>query len=180
MSKKYLHIMFLIALHWSCFAQNTHLPHVMSSEKIDSLKKQLFLLKSDSDRIIAMQNIGFFYERIIVDSSLKYFNTGLDLARQKSYVWGETRLLAGLSGLMEHQGKFAEAFELLFKSLKIAEENNLAYDIARANRRIGGIYAELQNYPKAIAYLLKALQIDEVSNLPDKVAIDHLYFSGLL
>ena len=95
------------------------------------------------------------------------------MATQKSIPWAEARVMAGLSGLMENQGKFAEAFELLFKSLKIAEENNLAYDIARANRRISGVYEELQNYPKAIAYLLKALQIDEANNYPDKVAIDH-------
>jgi two-component system NtrC family sensor kinase len=73
---------------------------------------------------------------------------------------------------MEHQGKYAEAFELLFTSLKIAEENNSAYDIARANRRISGIYYELQNYPKAIAYLLKALPVDAENNHDDKVAID--------
>jgi len=144
----------------------------MSSKKIDSLKQQLFLATEDSSRIIAYENLGFFYERLNVDSALYYYNLGLSLVREKSYFWGEARLLAGLSGLMEHQGKYAEAFELLFKSLKIAEENNLAYDIARANRRISGIYVELQNYPKAIAYLLKALQIDEASNLPGKVAID--------
>jgi len=73
---------------------------------------------------------------------------------------------------MEHQGKYAEAFELLFTSLKIAEENNTAFDIARANRRISGIYYELQNYPKAITYLLKALPVDAENNYDDKVAID--------
>ena len=57
--------------------------------------------------------------------------------------------------------------------MKIAEENNSAYDIARANRRISGIYYELQNYPKAIAYLLKALPVDEANHHSDKVAIDH-------
>jgi signal transduction histidine kinase len=173
MSKKCLHIIFLLALHFFCFSQNTPLSYAMSTEKIDSLKQRLSLLISDSDRIIAMQNIGFYYERLVVDSSIKYFNAGLDLARQKSYAWGEARLLAGLSGTMEHQGKYAEAFELLFKSLKIAEENNLAYEIARANRRISGVYAELQNYPKSITYLLRALQIDVTSQYPDKVAIDH-------
>ncbi|MEP6617285.1 MAG: ATP-binding protein [Ginsengibacter sp.] len=74
---------------------------------------------------------------------------------------------------MENQGKFAEAFELLFQSLKIAEKSKSGYDIARANRRISGVYFELENYPRAIAYIIKALQIDEVNRLEGKVAIDH-------
>ena len=173
MYKKCLHIILLISIHHLCHSQSISQSYTMSLKNIDSLKQRLFLLKNDSDRIITLQNIGFFYERLDVDSSLKYFNAGLDLARQKSYAWGEARLLAGLSGLMGTQGKYAEAFELLFKSLKIAEDNNLAYDIARANRRISGVYEQIKNYPKSITYLLKALQIDEASQLPDKVAIDH-------
>ena len=172
MIKKNIHIIFFIGLHSVCLAQNK--PNIDSAggKKINILMDQLFEAKNDSIRIIAFENLGFFYERVNVDSALNYYNKGLSLVRQKSYAWGEARLLAGLSGLMEHQGKYAEAFELLFKSLKIAEENNLAYDIARANRRIGGVYSELQNYPKAIAYLLKALQTDEASKYLDKVAID--------
>ncbi len=172
MIKKNLHIIFLIGLHSVCLTQNKPNNDSTGSKKINTLMQQLFQAKDDSSRIIAFEELGFFYARVNVDSSLNYYNTGLSLVRQKSYVWGEARLLAGLSGLMEHQGKYAEAFELLFKSLKIAEENNLAYDIARANRRIGGIYAELQNYPKAKAYLLKALHTDEASKYLDKVAID--------
>jgi signal transduction histidine kinase len=156
-----------------CFSQHTPKPNAISTEKIDTLKQNLLLAKNDSTKINAIERIAFFYERLNVDSSLIYYNAGLDLARQKSYSWAEARLLAGLSGLMEHQGRYAEAFELLFKSLKIAEDHHLAYDIARANRRISGPYAELKDYPKSITYLLKALQIDEAIQYPDKVAIDH-------
>ena len=118
------------------------------------------------------ERIGFFYERLNIDSSSYYLNEALNIARQKSYTWAEARTLASISGLMEHQGKYAEEFELLFASLKIAEESNSAYDIARANRRLSGVYYELQNYLKAIAYLLKALAVDEANNYKDKVAID--------
>jgi two-component system NtrC family sensor kinase len=173
MFKRCLPIIFLIGLQSFCISQNKRLTDLMETKRIDSVKRKLALAKDDSSRINAIQDIGFFFERLNADSSLKYYNTALDLARQKSYPWGEARILAGLSGLMEHQGKYAEAFELLFKSLKIAEESNSAYDIARAYRRLSGIYYELQNYPKAIDYLLKALPVDEANHLTDKVAIDH-------
>ncbi len=163
----------MIGLQSICLSQNEQLIDLLGTKKIDSFKQQLLQTKDDSIRIIAMERIAFFYQRMNVDSSLHYFNAAIYLAREKSYAWGEARLMAGLSGLMEHQGKYAEAFELLFKSLKIAEENNIAYDIARANRRLSGIYFELENYPKAIEYLLKALPVDEANHYKDKVAIDH-------
>jgi signal transduction histidine kinase len=173
MIKKFINIILLTGIPLFCLSQQSRLTDSTGNNRIDTLKQKIPLLKNDSERIIIMQEIGFFYEHLAVDSALKYYNTGLNLARQKSYAWGEARLLAGLSGVMEHQGKYAEAFELLFKSLKIAEENNIAFDIARANRRISGVYAEIQNYPKAVAYLFKALQKDEESQYLDKVAIDH-------
>jgi len=156
-----------------CISQSGSPFDSMLKKSLDSLEQQLRLAKDDSTLIVAYERIGFFYERLIVDSSLKYYSAGLRLARQKSYAWGEARLLAGLSGVMEHQGKFAEELELLFQSLKIATESKSDYDIARANRRISGVYFELEDYGKAIDYLLRALRVDEVGLLERKAAIDH-------
>jgi tetratricopeptide (TPR) repeat protein len=173
MFRKSLYIIFLIGLPLFCSSQNSQLVDSIKTHYIDSLRLKLVYAKGDSGRMIIIERIGFFYERSNADSSLHYINEALNIARQKHYTWAEARTLATLSGLMEHQGKYAEAFELLFKSLKIAEESNSAYDIARANRRISGIYFELQNYPKAITYLLKALLVDGANHYNDKVAIDH-------
>ena len=165
MFKKNLNIIFFIGLQLFCLSQNRQLPDSTSNEDIDSRKQQLRFAKSDSARMIIVERIGYFYEYLNIDSSLLYFNKALNIAKQHSYAWAEARILAGISGVMEHQGRYAEAFELLFESLKIAQESNSAYDIARANRRISGVYFELQNYPKAVAYLLTALHIDEASGL---------------
>ncbi len=173
MFKRCLHVILLIGLPLFCLSQNDASFDSTQNQSLDSLQQKLRLAKDDSTLITAFERIGFFYARLNIDSSLKYFNTGLRLARQRSYAWAEARLLAGLSGVMEYQGKFAEAFELLFQSLKIAEESKSGYDIARANRRISGVYFELENYPKAIAYIIKALQTDEANQLEDKAAIDH-------
>ncbi len=175
MHKICLHLILLIGLPSFCFSQNDADFNFNQNKNVNTLQQKLRLAPDDSTLIIGFQHLGFFYERINIDSSLKYLDAGLSLAKEKQYAWAEARLLAGLSGVMEHQGKFAEAFELLFQSLKIAEESKSGYDIARANRRISGVYFELENYPKAIAYILKALQIDEANQLEDKAAIDHLF-----
>ena len=173
MTKKFIHLFFFIGVHMVCLAQDNTFNDTIGSVQINSLMQRLELAKDDSSRIIALDRIGFFYQHLHVDSSLKYFNMALRLATQKSYAWGEARVMTSLSGLMQDQGKYAETFELLFKSLKIAEENNIGYDIARANRRLSNVYYELENYPKAIFYLLKALQSDEANLYISKVAIDH-------
>ncbi|MES1218933.1 MAG: hypothetical protein ABUT20_25730, partial [Bacteroidota bacterium] len=172
MIKKYFYII-LVGLPLFCLSQNRPATNSANTSEIDKGYKNLLLGKDDSARMMAMDRLGFYYERLNADSSLKYYHAALDLARKNSYAWAEARIMAGLSGLMEHQGKYAEAFELLFKSLKIAEEIHSAYDIARGNRRISGIYFELQNFPRAIASLQKALSVDEANHLVDKVAIDH-------
>ena len=132
-----------------------------NSKKIDSLKYVLGAAKNDSARIDAMGGIGFSYQVLNIDSAIKYTQAGIDLSIQKGYIQKEANLLATLSGIMSQQGKFAEALDLLFKSLKIAEDNNLSYDIARANRRLSGVYFDLENFPKAISYSLTALKLDD-------------------
>ena len=177
MIKKCLHIILLIALPLLCLSQNEENFDSMQKKSLDSLQQKLRLASNDSTLIIAFDRIGFFYANLNIDSSLKYYNSGLRLATQKSYLWAEARLLAGLGVVMENQGKFVEEFELLFQSLKIAEKSKSGYDIARANRKISGVYYELENYPKAIAYGITALQIDEASHLVSQIGIDHYFLA---
>ena len=172
MLKTFLHIIFLIGLHSICFSQNEVESNSLGIRAIDSNQHLLVLAKNDSGRLLALDRIAFYYEPLNVDSSLHYYNEALLLAEKKSNSWAKARLLGGLSGVMIHQGKYAEAFELLFTSLKLAQERNSAYDIARSNRRLSYVYYELQNYPKTISYLLAAMKVDSANNYQSKVAID--------
>ena len=145
---------------------------------INNLKQRLALAEDDSSRIMIMDGLGFDYEPINNDSSLKYSYAALALARQNKFAWGEARLLASLTGVLSQQGKFAEALDVVFQSLKIAESNNLAHETARAYRRLSWIYDELGNYPKAIEYGLRALEIDELNEYWRSAAIDHAALAG--
>ncbi len=145
---------------------------------INSLKQRLALAEDDSSRIMIMDGLGFNYEPINTDSSLKYSYAALALARQKKFAWGEARLLASLTGVLTQQGKFADAFDVVFQSLKIAEYNNLPHATARAYRRLSWIYDELGNYPKAIEYGLRALKVDELNEFWPSAAIDHVSLAG--
>src|SRR6187551_2322371 len=127
MLKKNILIFFLLFLHPVVKAQD--------ASKIDSLKYVLATAKDDSTRIYLLGRLGFFYQVLNIDSALKYTQAGIRLAKEKADFKMEANLLATLSGIRSQQGKFAEALDLLFKSLKIAQDNDLPYEVARAYRR---------------------------------------------
>ena len=105
MHKKYLQIIFLTGLSFCCFSQNNHLPDAITTHYIDSLHQQLVFAQDDSSKMMIIERIGFYYERVNSDSALFYINNALAIARQKNYKQAEARTLATLSGLMEHHGK---------------------------------------------------------------------------
>jgi two-component system, NtrC family, sensor kinase len=168
MLNRYLYITYLIFMPALCFPQ-------AETKIIDTLKQQLILASDDSSRISIMQRIGFYYEALNADSSVKYTRAALAYARKHSRYGDEARLMAGLSSVLRQQGKFTEALDLLYKSLKIAQENNLTRDIARAYRRLGLVYYDLENFPKALDYFSQAVEMDEESENKRSAAIDHLF-----
>ena len=169
MLNKTILIFFLLFLHFVVNAQDSS----TNSKTIDSLKYVLATAKDDSTKMNALGRLGFNYQVLNIDSALKYTYAGISLAKQKGDFRNEANLLATLSGIMSQQGKFAEALDLLFRSLKIAEHNDLTYEIARAYRRLGGVYFDPENYSKAISYGLIALKIDEEKKYKS-AATDHI------
>ncbi len=148
---------------------------IFSEDKqIDSLKDKFIVANSDTLRITILENLGLLYERVNRDSSLKYGLASLELARKIGNVYREARALAGLSGVLREQGKFAEALDVLFAALKIAEDNNIPREVARCHRRLGAVYRELENYPKALEYCLMALKEDEAINNSNSAILDHM------
>ncbi|MEO6838120.1 MAG: hypothetical protein ABI185_07010 [Ginsengibacter sp.] len=173
MYKKNILIFFLFFLQHFVNAQDSS----GNSKKIDELKYELANAKDNSSRIQAMGRLSFYYQVLNIDSALKYCQAGINLAKSKGRTRDVASLLATLSGIMSQQGKFAEALDLLFKSLKIATDNNLTYEIARANRRLGGVYFDLQNYSKDIEYNLRALKLDEeIKN--ESAGTDHILLAS--
>lgn len=144
--------------------------------KIDSLKQKIALATDDSLRMKLSEQIGFDYESFNIDSALTYDSAYLLLARarQDRYPVEYSRALASISAAYATKGKFADALDALFKALSIAKENNDAWNTARAYRRLGWLYLQMENYRKAIQFCTLALQIDATTN-ESSAAIDRLF-----
>ncbi len=174
MYKKFIHFAFLIGLYMICLSQVEHIPDSVSNNQISSLKKQLLTVKNDSLRVRIYQGIGFQYETSNLDSSLKYTQKGLALAKEYRFAWGEVALMTDLGSVFREQGKLAESLDMLLQSLEIAKANNLDYEICRIYRRFANIYTDLENYPKAIGYVLQALKIDKEAQRIKSIRINEM------
>ncbi|MGK2864699.1 MAG: tetratricopeptide repeat protein, partial [Chitinophagaceae bacterium] len=174
MIKKCIHIIFLIGLPTIGLSQGNQTNELTETERLDSLKHQLAWVKDDSSRIRILTDIGFVYEVLNADSSIKYTQAGLVLARQHGDASAEAVLMTNLGSVLRQKGKLAEALDLLFKSLKISETKNTTKQIARTYRRLADVYFDLENFPKAAEYLSQALKIDEANQYKGSVAIDHM------
>jgi two-component system, NtrC family, sensor kinase len=174
MIKTYIHIIFLIGLQTVVLSQSKLVVESTETQRSDSLKKKLATAKDDSSRIRIMSEIGFFYEVLNADSSIKYTQAGLALAKERGYTWAEAGLMTNLGSALRQKGKLAESLDFLFNSLKIAETTNTTDQIARTYRRLADVYFDLENFPKAIEYLLKALKIDEANRHKRSTALDHM------
>ncbi len=160
-------------------AQNGRQSASSETDSIVSAKKKLAAATEDTTRSWLTGKLGLYYEGINTDSSLKYGMESLNLAEKSGYPHYETRALAGLSGVLRQQGKFANALDVLFKSLEIAQKHNLKEDIARSYRRLGILYLELENYSKAGNYCKEALDIDDKLKLESSAQIDHMFLASI-
>ncbi len=83
----------------------------------------------------------------------------LTLARQINYPKGEAEALLLLGFTNEAIGNYPKALELNLKSLQIAENNDLKLIKGKALQRIGGMYRESNNFPKAMEYVRESKKI---------------------
>ena len=118
----------------------------------------------------AHHNLGSFNRRKSnYPLSLSHYHLALgiweELMKQEPPPAFARQALAGTVGnigiVFKNQGKYIEALEYYFKSLRIEEEIGNKIGIAVTFNNIGLIYADQGDYPKALEYYFKGLKMDE-------------------
>lgn len=178
--KPYFLFTALFIIQYSALPQSNSGAGQATTPGIDSMKQQLALATDDSVKIKLLKQIGFDYEPFSIDSALKYDSAYVLLtrARQGKYPVEYSQALASISTAYATKGKFADALDALFKALAIAKENNDAWNTARAYRRLGFVYLQMENYRKAVQFCALALQIDATTN-KSSAAIDRIFMAKM-
>jgi signal transduction histidine kinase len=125
---------------------------------IDSVKAGFKMIKTDSAKVNAYNELCYLYRYVNIDTAIFYGNEGYTLAKKSQYQRGQCRALQVLGLAYRELGDLTKAMGLLFQALQIANDHNFIEERGFCLRRIGLIHADLFNWPLARDYHYKAIQ----------------------
>lgn len=110
-------------------------------QEADSLRHELAIAKQDTNRVLILVELAINYQNANPDSAMLYGKQSLDLAQKITFLRGQARAYHSLAIINSLIGDMSKGFDLVFKSLQIAEENNLPYEAARCHNLLGFFFS---------------------------------------
>lgn len=145
---------------------------IISAQPKQYLDSLMNIIKGQDDtaKVLTINKIISFYgNQGIFDSANMYSKQMLELSETIGYERGKC-IAYNTYGIPQMvNGKYPEALTYFFKSLAIAEKNNLYQDMMVANRNIAAVFILQDEYKLAIPLLKKVL--DRVTLLKDSIKI---------
>ncbi|HUS02173.1 MAG TPA: tetratricopeptide repeat protein [Chitinophagaceae bacterium] len=134
---------------------------ISQSINTDSLFRSLAKSIPDSDKVLTLLRISNAYFHSNPDTSRKYVDEGLVLAKRIHYRLGEAKALTIIGNQYTNDGKFPQALKTHLQVLQISEELDNPVMTAAAFNNIAVIYETQHDYRNALENYLKAKKIYE-------------------
>ncbi len=134
-------IIILLFFHRACLAQDGWL---------NDIKRELSLASEDTSRVLLIAEVSNYYKLKKPDSALHYGYKALALARKIKFPKGEVRALRYLAITQNNLGNESKALQWNLQAIKIAEKNNLRYEIALLTVGKGITYSQSKDFEKAL------------------------------
>lgn len=157
MHKLYLYVQWIIiystvtfACTSSCLAQTT---------RIKVFFEKLSTAKHDTDRVNIYYAISRLYWNKNADSALLMAQKSLELAQKIHFEKGIALAYLSKGVSLVPKGKFPEALECHFQSLRISEKLGMTGLIGNQYNNIGNVYINMEDYAKALYYYQQAYKI---------------------
>ncbi len=119
----------------------------------NSVQKQLSTAKTDSVFNMALSGMANYYKFNDFDSAFYYGYKALNLAQKINFTKGEANSLFELGVAYGNLGNLTKALQLVLRSEKLADENNLNYIKAECLFALGDFYSRIKDFKKALYYL---------------------------
>jgi two-component system, NtrC family, sensor kinase len=126
---------------------------------IDSLKKELSMSKIDTSNVLSMVELVNQYKYSNADSALFYAQRALMLSRNIKFYEGEFRSLFMMGFALSLASNHSRALELELKALRITEKYNFMIGRGEVFNRLGVIYRETRDFPRALFYFKQSKQL---------------------
>ncbi|TWI95335.1 signal transduction histidine kinase [Mucilaginibacter frigoritolerans] len=157
MHKLYLYVQWIIIYGvltftcvFSCQAQTNHIK--VFFEKLNTAKH-------DTDSVNVYYAISKLYWNKNADSALLMAQKSLDLAQKIHFEKGIALAYLSKGVVLVSKGKFPEALECHFQSLRISEKSGMESLSGNEYNNIGIVYAKMDDYAKALYYYQQAYKI---------------------
>ena len=138
----------------------THLPAQQRPQQvIDSLKRELARVKTDSMEIHLLITLSMKYQNFAPDTSMIYIQSALEKSKSIGDKKGQADALLQIGRLKRDQASSADALKEMFDALAIYREIDDKVQIANSLNDISIIYATSGDFQKALEYFLQALDI---------------------
>ena len=151
--KKLIGLFLILSLSQPCFAQS------YQQAIIDSLKQELSISKIDTSNVLSMVELVNQYKYANADSALFYAQKALMLSRKIKFHEGEFRSLLMMGFALSLASNHSRALELELKALRISEKYNFTIGRGEVLNRLGVIYRETKDFPRALFYHKKSKQL---------------------
>jgi len=156
------HLQLAIMRTTICFVIGIFLLINLSAQKgIDSVRQLLAAARDDTTRINLVNRLAQNYSESKPDSTLKYANDALMLAKKINYKKGEIEAMRNLGWAFLMAGDYSKALEYSLEALKKSEVLGDMKLIAGCNNEIGGVYSLQGDFLQALPYTLKNREIYE-------------------
>jgi serine phosphatase RsbU (regulator of sigma subunit)/Tfp pilus assembly protein PilF len=163
--KKIFYFSFLILHCYSAVAQKA---------SVDSLKIVINSATDDSTRVLALNTLtNVIWRTGSFKSALKCAELAKKISLASEFKRGAAGAYNNIGVMSMSQGKFPEALENFFNSLKLNEELNNTENVAKTYNNIGALFWNKGDNEKAVEYYLKALDIYLQGD--DKIGISNSY-----
>lgn len=155
-----------------------------NQEKISSIEKKMVAEKTDTGRVMLLNDLFVQYREFDNAKAMAYANQAINLSQNSGYKKGESLLLLNKGVFLNLNGENDEAKKLIEQSLNIRKKTNDYSGQGYCLRALGNIEYDRNDYSKALEfYLAAAPQFEKANDLKglsgDYIWVGNVFNEGL-
>ena len=128
---------------------------------VNVLEKKIAVSKEDTNKVMILDAICFFYSNINPDTGIKYGLVALDLSTRLGYKGYLSNIYGNIGANYMQKSDFPKGLEYLFLCLKMEEEHDERGRTRTTLYNISSGYFNMGEYDKALEYANRSLKICE-------------------
>jgi two-component system, NarL family, sensor kinase len=172
-------VKFLPAVYFIIILGYSSAVNAQDQQKITSILQKIANEKTDTGKVMLLNNLYVEYREYDSSKAMKYVNEGIELANSIGFDKGEALLLMNKGVFLNLNGENDAAKNLIQQSLEIRKRTNDFAGQGFCLRSLGNIEYDKNNYEKALALYLQASPLFEKANDKKGLAGNYIWVGNV-